>query len=275
MNFDDAALVTEFLVSADWLEANLADPTIRIVDARKCEGYLEAHIPGSGRITARPFLREDGDVISPASFTAAMTELGVSPESTIIAYDDGSNLFAARLWFVLNHYGHHKVKVLDGGWDIWKAEGRPVETEPVTPLGGRFSATPEAGWIVDTAYVAQSLNMADRVIVDTRSADEWGRVERTGETAPGHIPGAAHFFWSDAIDPGTHRFRSPGELRALFASAGITPDREAITYCHAGIRAAHTFFALKLAGFERVRNYEGSWLAWTKAGQPVALANAA
>ena len=84
MNFDDAALVTEFLVSADWLEANLADPTIRIVDARKCEGYLEAHIPGSGRITARPFLREDGDVISPASFTAAMTELGVSPESTIM-----------------------------------------------------------------------------------------------------------------------------------------------------------------------------------------------
>jgi thiosulfate/3-mercaptopyruvate sulfurtransferase len=64
-------------------------------------------------------------------------------------------------------------------------------------------------------------------------------------------------------------------LRALFAASGITPDREAITYCQAGIRAAHTFFALKLAGFERVRNYEGSWLAWTKAGQPIALANAA
>lgn len=274
MNYDDAALVAGLLVSADWLEANLADPAIRIVDARKCEGYLEAHIPGSARVTARPFLRENGDVISPASFTAAMTELGVSPDTTVIAYDDGSNLFAARLWFVLNHYGHHKVRVLDGGWDIWKAEGRPVETEAVTPPRGRFFAEAEAGWIVDTAYVEQSLNMPDRVIVDTRSADEWARVEQTGETAPGHIPGAAHFFWSDAIDPGTHLFRSPGELRALFASAGITPDREAITYCHAGIRAAHTFFALKLAGFERARNYEGSWLPWTKSGQSVALAPA-
>lgn len=275
MNAEVTTATPDLLVSAEWLEAHLGDPALRIVDTRKCEGYLEAHIPGAAALPVRPFLREAGDIISQSSFSEAMAALGISPETTVIAYDDGSNLFAARLWFVLNHYGHHKVAVLDGGWDLWKSEGRPVETEPVTPPRGRSSAAPESGWIVDTAHVAQSLNLPDRVVVDTRSIEEWGRVEQKGETTPGHIPGAAHFFWSDAIDPDTHRFRSPGELRALFASAGITPDREAITYCHAGIRAAHTFFALKLAGFERVRNYEGSWLAWTKADQPVALANAA
>jgi thiosulfate/3-mercaptopyruvate sulfurtransferase len=275
MNPDDATVANGLLVSADWLEANLANPAIRIVDTRKCEGYAEAHIPGAAKITTRPFLREEGDVISPASFSAAMADLGITPETTVIAYDDGNNLFAARLWFVLNHYGHHKVRVLDGGWDVWKAEGRPTQSEPVIPPRSGFTTAAQAGWIVDTPFVAQSLGHSDRIIVDTRSSDEWGRIEQTGETAPGRIPGAAHFFWSYAIDPHTHRFRSPDELRALFAASGITPDREAITYCQAGIRAAHTFFALKLAGFERVRNYEGSWLAWTKAGQPIALANAA
>jgi thiosulfate/3-mercaptopyruvate sulfurtransferase len=156
MKSSDAAVVDGLLVTGDWLEANLSDPAIRIVDARKCDGYDEAHIAGAAKITARPFLRENGDVIAPASFSAAMADLGIGPDTTVVAYDDGNNLFAGRLWFVLNYYGHRNVKVLDGGWDLWKAEGRPVDGQATVPAKVVFEAAPEAGWLADTAYVAQS-----------------------------------------------------------------------------------------------------------------------
>ncbi len=107
------------------------------------------------------------------------------------------------------------------------------------------------------------------MILDVRSEEEWTRDVQTGATVPGHIPGAAHLVWTDVLDPATKRFKPAAALDDLFRQAGVSPDSEILPYCHAEIRAAHTVFALKVAGYPKVWNYEGSWLAWSSADRPI------
>jgi thiosulfate/3-mercaptopyruvate sulfurtransferase len=261
----------ELLVTTDCLTRNLNDPVLRIVDTRKGDGYKVAHIPGAVALGASPLLHDAGDVIAPEAFAALMSRLGIGEDTMVVAYDDGNNLFAARLWWVLNYYGHDKVRVLDGGWDLWVAESRPVATSGVVSAAARFEPRRNAALIADTDYVLSSLHNSESRLLDVRGDSEWSRTEATGSTAPGHIPGAVHLVWSDVIDPESHRFWAADELQRMFREIGLRPDNEVITYCQGGIRAAHTVFALKLAGFEAVRNYEGSWSAWSRAGTPVAL----
>jgi thiosulfate/3-mercaptopyruvate sulfurtransferase len=259
----------EMLVTTDWLESRLYAPGLRIVDTRKGDGYAASHIAGAVAYGGGPFLRENGDVIGPEHFAALMSRLGIGNDTLIVAYDDGNNLFAARLWWVLNYYGHAQVRVLDGGWDLWAAEGRPVDGASVTPDPARFDTRRDDSWIADTDYLRASIGHPQRIILDVRGDEEWSRIDQTGATRPGHIPSAAHLVWTDVIDPKTKRFVSDGALRRLFRGVGATPDKEVITYCHGGIRAAHSMLALKLAGFSQVRNYEGSWVAWSASGYPI------
>jgi thiosulfate/3-mercaptopyruvate sulfurtransferase len=260
------------LATGEWLVPHLSDPDIRIVDTRKDDNYVTSHIPGAVALGVAPYLRENGDVLGPDAFGRLMSKLGIESDTTVIAYDDGNNLFAARLWWVLNYYGHARVKVLNGGWDNWIAQNRPIQHEAVVPEQKQFAAHPHPGWIATTDYVQASIDRDDRVIFDVRSDEEWSRVEQASATLPGHIPGAVHLVWSDVVDRATMRFKPLAELQRMFADRGVTPDKEIIPYCQGGIRAAHSLFALRLAGFERVRNYEGSWVAWSKAGLPVEAA---
>lgn len=256
------------LVSTDWLTVHLDDPGLRIVDMRKGDGYAVAHIPGAVAVEASPFLREDGDVIGATSCAELMSRLGLDRNTTVVGYDDGNGLFAARLWWVLNLYGHPRVAMLDGGWDLWLAENRPVSSTPVTPTRTAFEAIRDERWIASTEYVHASLGRADRVLLDVRGHEEWSRTESTSTATAGHIPGAHHLVWTDLLEAGTKRFKHREEVRRLFTAAGADGQREIITYCQGGIRAAHSMLALKAAGYGDVRNYEGSWAAWTKAGLP-------
>jgi thiosulfate/3-mercaptopyruvate sulfurtransferase len=261
----------QLLVTTNWLARHLHDPALRIVDTRKGDGYEAAHILGAVALGASPLLHDAGDVIAPAAFAVLMSRLGIGDDTMVVAYDDGNNLFAARLWWVLNYYGHDKVRVLDGGWDLWAAEGRPMDNSGVAPAAARFEPRQNVALIADTDYVLASLHKSESQLLDVRGDSEWTRTESSGSTAPGHIPGAVHLVWSDVIDPESHRFWAPDKLRRMFGEIGLRPDNEVITYCQGGIRAAHTVFALRLAGFLAVRNYEGSWSAWSRAGVPVAF----
>lgn len=262
---------THLLVTTDWLARHLSDPALRIVDTRKGDGYEAAHIPGAVALGTSPLLHDAGDVIESEAFEALMSRLGVGKDTMVIAYDDGNNLFAARLWWVLNYYGHDKVRVLDGGWDLWVAENRSIDCESLTPVPAQFEPRRNPALIVDTDYVFGSLQKPESQILDVRGNAEWSRTESTGPTAPGHIPGAVHLVWSDVIDPKSHRFKPPGELNRMFREVGLRPENEVITYCQGGIRAAHTVFALSLAGFPVVKNYEGSWSVWSRAKSPISL----
>ena len=259
----------DVLVTTEWLSGHLDASGVRVVDMRKGDVYRTSHIPGAVAHGGSPFLRGDGDVIDAESFATMMSRLGVDEDTLVIAYDDGNSLFAARLWWVASYYGHARVKVLDGGWDLWLAEGRPTSDEPVAVAPTAFEARPQADWIASSDYVFASIRNPTRVLLDVRGDEEWTRTESGENATAGHIPGAVHVVWSKVLESGAKRYRSGEELRRLFVTAGADPAREVIPYCQGGIRAAHSMLALHLAGFRSIRNYEGSWAAWSRAGLPI------
>ena len=188
--------------------------------------------------------------------------LGIGSSTRVVIYDDGGNRpLAARLWYVLDHHGHKNLALLDGGITRWKKEGRPLSTEtPKLAAGGAFKARPNPASFFTANQVKQRIGKAGAVILDTRWPEEF-----TGATARakrgGHIPGAVNVDWRNNLtEDGT--FKSGEELRSLYAKAGITGDKEVVTYCQSGGRAAHSLFVLRLLGFEKGRNYYGSWEQW-------------
>lgn len=260
------------LVSADWLAARLDAPGLVVVDTRKSESCTTAHVPGAHKLMLDPHLHHPGRVEDPEVFAAEMSRLGIGPDTLVVAYDDGNNLFGARLWWVLRHYGHDNVAVLDGGWDAWVAARLPV-TDAATPAPepGAFAAHVTPEHFAETVDVRAAMDDPDRQILDVRGSAEWLRNEPTEVSMAGHVPGALHLVWTDCVDPDTRRFRPAAELRARFTALGLDPKAEVMAYCQGGIRAAHTVLALTIAGFARVRNYEGSWAEWSRAQMPVAV----
>ncbi|MEX0970516.1 MAG: sulfurtransferase [Paracoccaceae bacterium] len=260
------------LVSGDWLAERLNQPGLVIVDTRKGDGYAKAHIPGARQLRLDPHLHHPGRVEDPEVFATEMARLGIGPETLVVAYDDGNNLFGARLWWVLRHYGHDNAVVLDGGWDGWMLAGLPVTDDAAPVTGpGAFAARVTPEHLAQTADVRAAMDDPDQQILDVRGDAEWLRAKPTEASMAGHIPGALHLVWTDCLDPVTRRFRPASELRARFSTLGLRPEAEIITYCQGGIRAAHTVLALTIAGFARVRNYEGSWAEWSRAKMPALI----
>ena len=255
---------SELLVTTDWLTAHLDDLDIRVVDTRKGDGYEVAHMPGAVRYPApiTPFLKENGRVPSAEKFAGLMSEIGVGDENLVVAYDNGNNLFAARLWWALNYYGHRRVKLVDGGWDLWLSESRPVTGAPVSVRPARFTPKVDDHCIAEWETVRAAIGNPVCDILDVRSDKEWTGADPMGTKRGGHVPGAHHLEWRETIDHTSKRFKPASALRQMFAQAGLSRDKEVITYCQGGIRAAHTAFALRLAGYDHVRNYERSWSEW-------------
>ena len=255
---------SEMLVSTQWLATHVDDPAVCVVDTRKGDGYQTSHIDGAVCYPASmaPFLKEGGRVPTAARFAALMSEIGVGNENLVIAYDDGNNLFAARLWWALNYYGHRQVRLLDGGWDLWIAEGRAVTSAPGSPRPARFTPKIDESWIAEWEQVRANIKKPACSILDVRADKEWTGADPMGTKRGGHIPSAVHLDWRETIDQATKRFKPTSVIREMFARTGLSPEKEVITYCQGGIRAAHTAFALRLAGYDRVRNYERSWSEW-------------
>lgn len=252
------------IVSAEWLVEHLDSPNLVIIDTRKENDPDTFRIPGAQKLSIDRLLHHSGQVISPDLFSQEMSRLGIGSETLVVTYDDGNNLFGARLWWVLRYFGHDRVRVLDGGWSGWVAEGRPVsDVSPAAPQPVIFEPQVVPGRLAETAEVAALIDDASVQLLDVRGDSEWFRQAPTEKSMAGHVPGARHLVWSETIDPGTHRFLPANALQASFTRAGLTPDTEVIVYCQGGIRAAHALLALSLAGFNRVRNYEGSWSEWS------------
>jgi thiosulfate/3-mercaptopyruvate sulfurtransferase len=185
---------------------------------------------------------------------------GVMPDRPVVACETDSGLRAARVFWFLEYLGHPNVRVLDGGVDAWRREGLTLSSEPVAPVASAWHGSPDAERIATWQDVAARLGRRDTAIVDTRSEDEYrGRAVRAARG--GAIPGAVHLEWTRNLTP-EGLYKSADALREMYARAGVTADREAVTYCQGGYRAAHTYLALRIAGFPRVRNYTGSWKEW-------------
>jgi len=185
---------------------------------------------------------------------------GVSKSKEVVFYEDNSGMRAARgLWF-LEYYGHPNVKMLDGGFQAWKAAGAPITTESAPPKAATFEIAERREVLATVDDVLHSLKKKEIAILDTRSKSEYlGTHVRAARG--GAIPGAVHIEWTDNLAP-DGKFKSNDELQGMYAQAGITPDKEVISYCQGGYRAAHSYVALRLLGFPKVRNYLGSWKEW-------------
>ncbi len=257
------------LVAPEWLRERLGQDGVRVVDLRDADGYAAGHVPGATHLELAALGSKvgpcDNVLLAPAEFAALVSKLGISNADAVIAYDDQWGLAAARLLWALHRYSHAAVGVLDGGWDRWTAEGGAVE-----PGSGGTSSTDDGSTAkrvtafaptlrddvyADHAWVAARTRDGAAVLLDTRAP---------AETDRGHIPGAIVWDWFNAAPAdGWNASRDPAELRQEWARLGLTEDREVAVYCRSGMRAAHTYMALKHAGFARVRLYDGSWQEWS------------
>ena len=268
------------LVSTDWLAQNLDNPQVRVIEVSVDPGlYERAHIPGAVNFSWHNDLNDKvrRDIVSQQGFEALLSKSGVTPDTTVVLYGDTNNWFAAWGAWVFDIYGVKNVKLLDGGRKKWEAENRPLNnrapeyastTYRVSEVNVNLRAR-----LSDALAAAEGKSGAK--LVDIRSADEYsGKVfapPGIQELAirAGHIPGAVNVPWGQAVkEDGS--FKSPEELKKLYASVGIDGSKPIITYCRIGERSSHTWFALsKILGYQ-VKNYDGSWTEYGNAvGVPI------
>jgi thiosulfate/3-mercaptopyruvate sulfurtransferase len=223
----------EMLVTTEWLATHLQDTNIRIVDCDNRDAYRRAHIPGAITFRGHNYLKEKEGalyIMGPEQFTETMSALGIGDDTVVIVYDGFSSLYAARVWWALNYYGHTQVKVLNGGWDKWLAEGRPATMTEPRPTKVAFTPRAQEELIARWDYVRDSIGKPSRTLLDVRSDGEWTGENARGTKRGGRIPTAVHLEWLNYIDSKTKEFKPASELRAMFDSIGVKPESEVITY---------------------------------------------
>jgi len=263
----------EALVDADWVEAHLNDPKVRLIEVDvDTNAYDQGHIPGAVGFNWKKEL-QDQVVRAPLSkehLEELLGRAGVSNDTTIVLYGDNNNWFAAWALWILKDYGHEDVRLLDGGRVKWLADKREITTEvPSYSQATYHAGEPKTDIRALRDQVLSQIGQSNVALVDVRSPGEYSgellapaNLPQEGAQRGGHIPGAANIPWGQAVrEDGT--FKSADELRALYGGKGVTPDKEVIAYCRIGERSSHTWFALHyLLGYPQVRNYDGSWTEW-------------
>jgi len=277
----------EVLVTTNWVAQNLNRPGRRLIEVDvDTASYDQGHIPGAVAWNWQTQLQDPirRDLTEKAELERLLGESGISQDTTVLLYGDNNNWFAAYAFWQLKYYGHKDVKLINGGRKKWISERLPLSTDPVHVQPTTYRAAYPDETIharkEDVQEVQQKRRRAQ--LVDVRSVDEFtGKIlapPGLSETAlrAGHIPGAVNIPWGQAAnDDGT--FKSFDELKALYESKGILGADETIAYCRIGERSSHTWFVLKyLLGYEKVRNYDGSWTEWGNlVGAPIVNLNVA
>jgi thiosulfate/3-mercaptopyruvate sulfurtransferase len=248
------------LVSTGWLVDHLGEADLRLVEVTvPGTGYVFGHPPGAvylnldelftGRATGVP-----GTIGPLAEVAAVLGRLGVTPDKKIVIYDEIGGTRAAKAFWLLEYLGFDHVYMLEGGIERWMAEGRPqTRVKPIIePVN--FTLTPQEERLATADWIAGHLEDNNVYLLDCRNQEEYEE---------GHIPGAQNRSWERTMSRHAyHAFRPAEELKADLAGLGITTDKEIITYCKTGTRSAHTYLTLRLLGYPRLRNYDGSWTEW-------------
>jgi thiosulfate/3-mercaptopyruvate sulfurtransferase len=263
----------EALVSTEWAAQHLNDAQMRLVEVDvDTSAYEQGHIAGAVGWNWQTQLQDNirRDLIQKAALEELLGKSGISNDTSVLLYGDNNNWFASYAFWQLQYYGHKNVRLINGGRKKWIEEKRPLTTEAprVNPVTYHATGPDESirARKEEVFAILEKRNTAR--LVDVRSADEFsGRIVAPPgmtETAQrgGHIPGAASVPWSQAAnEDGT--FKSADALQQIYGAKGLTDSDEVITYCRIGERSSHTWFVLKyLLGYDRVKNYDGSWTEW-------------
>jgi len=261
------------LVSTGWLAEQLGEDGLVVAEVdENLDLYDEGHIRGAVKLHWKDDLQDpvERDLVDRRTFQQVLCERGIGNGTLVILYGDRNNWFAAYAYWYLKVYGHRGVRILDGGRQKWIDEGRELTKEFPAP-GARLYLAKERDESI-RAYrnqVREWLGASGRALVDVRSPAEFAGeliappgYEQEGAQRAGHIPTAVSIPWASAVrDDGT--FKTAADLLALYGGRGVTADKEVTAYCRIGERSAHTWFVLsELLGYERVRNYDGSWTEW-------------
>ena len=219
----------EFLADTAWLADRLHDPNICIVDTDVLDQYQRAHIPNAVVVKdhyEKDPLTERIHILRPKDFAKLAESLGIGDGTLVIAYDNSRGLYAARLWWTLNYYGHTNVKVLNGGWRKWLTEGHPMTTlSPKVPSGAQFTPTVNNSLMVTIQQLKADYQNPGVVVWDVRSRGEYIGETSRGNRRTGHIPGAIHLEWLELVNDETHMLKPAHEIRRILNSHGITPDK--------------------------------------------------
>ena len=280
-------MATDLLVSTEWLAEHLSDPSIRVVDMRGSvvtrqvapgveqadyrgarDEYLAAHIPGAVYVDWTTDIIDPDDpvpvqVAPPDRFAEAMAARGIGDETVVVAVDQSGGQFATRLWWALSYYGHDNVCVLDGGWNRWVKEGRPVEAGEVAVARAVFTPRTRPRLRVTAEHLAGLLDHPDLdwQLVDARDAGQYSGAKRRGPRG-GRVPGAIHVPRELFFSP-QGGFLSIEEIRGQINEHGLSADRPTIAYCNGGVAATVVLFNLARLGFADLANYDGSWNEWS------------
>jgi thiosulfate/3-mercaptopyruvate sulfurtransferase len=299
-----SASLDDYFKSTDWVAQHAKE--IVLVDVRPEADYAKGHIPGAISIPRDHFFfgrkQVDGkeikyDIPTQAELTDILTNAGIAPESTVVAYDTDVSSYGGRFPWVLKTYGHAKAYAIDGGIDKWKdADGRYIETKANVPQPAakpyknsainKYRATKaDVAAVIDTAN--GNATKPGYVLSDIRTPGEYDGstlLDKSGGARPGHVPYAvfsdyATFAYADYLDASGKPVKSsfqadhnvqvlkkPADLKAAFAAKGITPDKTVINYCEGGFRSGVYTLILLGLGYPNVYNYDGSWNEWSKQG---------
>ncbi len=264
----------EVLVSTDWVRDHLNDPKVRVVevDYDPTANYQLGHVPGAVLFDWRKDLNNpvQRDILSKQQLEQLFTTSGISEDTKIVLYGDFNNWFAAYAFWDLQYYGVKNVVLMNGGRKKWIEEDNALTKDiPQYPATKYIASQPDEKIRSYLSQVLKEYNKPNTKLVDVRSPKEF-----TGEIlAPpeyptehaqrgGHIPGAVNIPWSQAVkEDGT--FKSYEDIKKLYESQGVTGDKDIIAYCRIGERSSFSWFVLKyLLGYQKVRNYDGSWTEW-------------
>lgn len=263
------------LAEPAWLEGHLDDPKLRVVEVvgLMLPPNLKGHIRGSVLVDWRKEFWQptNREFVNQEQFEKLMGRLGISNSTTVVFYSLLKQ-FATYAFWLFKYYGHADARVLNGGFQKWTAENRPLFKESTAPEMKSLNyvaETPDESIRAKRDYILSKLGDRDMVLIDSRSPQEYrGELINTpgwpqeGAYCSGHIPGAISVYLEENVKL-DESFKPPDELRRLYESKGITPNKEVITYCRSGHQSSHTWFVLKhLLGYPNVKRYDGSWTEW-------------
>ena len=261
----------EVLVGVDWARQHLDDANVRFVEVDvDTSAYDTGHLPGAVALNWTTQLNDPvkRDLVSRDELQELLRAAGISDDTLIVLYGDNNNWFAAWAYWQLRYNGVDNVRLLDGGRKKLEAEGLPLTTEAPSHERGNITLSGQTREEI-RAYrdeVVSGIGAGGRGLVDVRSPEEYrgelaapAHLPQEAAQRKGHIPSAVNVPWGTAVaEDGT--FKPPDQLREIYGSKGITPDKEIVAYCRIGERSSHTWFVLsEILGYPTVRNYDGSW----------------
>ena len=261
------------LIDTETLQKSLGKPDLVVIDVRGKAAYeFGGHIPGAVHTTWHEY--SDPNAVAKGLLDPDMSRmehkmraLGINNDSEVVIYSNPFDNWGdeGRMFWMLEYFGHEHLRILDGGWVKWVNERRPFEHGRVTPKPGNFTIKVANQTIIAKDELRTLLKQGhpNTIILDARSLEEYLGKEVSGIPRPGHIPSAIHLAWNGFLNNNA-TVKDLSTIKAGLDEKGLEPGNEIVCYCTGGVRSSWLYFVLKLAGYQKLRNYPGSWWEWSR-----------